>query len=79
MEYTNTYTQIKNNIMLRKKYKILSFTDKELDIFTFCNNHTKINLNDSLTEEELNLLVEELNAQEITCVCEDNSNPEENC
>lgn len=79
MEYTNTYTQIKNNIMLRKKYKILSFTDKELDIFTFCNNKTKIILNSPLTEEELNLLVTELNEQDIICECEDISNPEENC
>ena len=79
MEYTNTYTQIKNNIMLRKKYKILSFTDKELDIFTFCNNKTKISLSSPLTEEELNLLVTELNEQDIICECEDISNPEENC
>ena len=65
--------------MISSSLRISTLLVKELNIFTFCNNHTKINLNDSLTEEELNLLVEELNAQEITCVCEDNSNPEENC
>lgn len=79
MEYTNTYTQIKNNIMLRKKYKILSFMNKELNIFTFCGKDLKIAIPNSLTEEELDSLVNELNAQEIICVCEDNSNLEENC
>ena len=79
MELTNTYTQVKNSIITRKKYKIISFLDKEMDLFYFNTNNQKVKLNDNLTEEELDALVEELNQNEITCVCEDLSNMEENC
>ena len=79
MDFTNTYTQVKNNIITRKKYKIISFLDKEMDLFYFNTNNQKVKLNDNLTEEELDALVEELNQNEITCVCEDLSNMEENC
>lgn len=77
-ELTNTYTQIKNIILLRNKYKILSFKPSEVDLYTY-NSFLKIPINQPLTEEELNDLVNELNQSAITCVCEDNSNPEENC
>ena len=79
MDFTNTYTQVKNNIITRKKYKIISFLDKKMDLFYFNTNNQKVKLNDNLTEEELDALVDELNQNEITCVCEDLSSMEENC
>ena len=79
MELTNTYTQVKNSIITRKKYKIISFLDKEMDLFYFNANNQKVKINENLTEEELDALVDELNQQEIICECEDLSNIEENC
>lgn len=78
VELTNTYTQIKNIILLRNKYKILSFKPTEVDLYTY-NNFFKLPINEPLTDGQLDDLVNELNQSAITCVCEDNSNPEENC
>lgn len=77
-ELTNTYTQIKNIILLRNKYKILSFKPTEVDLYKY-NSFLKIPINESFTDEQLDDLVNELNQSAITCVCEDNSNQEENC
>lgn len=79
MGQTNTYTQLKNNILGRKGYKILSFKGNSLELFYYSPNTKRITLNGSYTESELNALVSELNQQEIICECEDLSNIEENC
>lgn len=78
-EFTNVYTQIKNNILLRNKYKIIVFSPSFVDLYLYNNKIQKIQINQTLNEEELDNLVDKLNQGDITCICGDNSNPEENC
>ena len=77
-EYTNTYTQVRNNIITRQKHKILAFSNTDVNIIDYASQN-KIQIDNPLSEEELDLLVDELNQCAIICECEDTANQEENC